>query len=162
VPAKSLLVRLGGLLLVIGSCAALLSACGSSRSGFVSDANSECAKYQQRLDAKTPPKTTRQGIDYALNYFTDLDLAVTSLREMSLPGSEAGQIRQLWLNPAQHALAGFQSNLKVIRKASLADNSATVNRQLNELRHLGSKGVDAHYLESLGVSKCLPLFGTPA
>jgi hypothetical protein len=149
-------------LATLGSCAALLTGCGNSRSGFVSDANSECAKYQQRLDAKSPPKTTRAGIDYALNYYTDLDLAVSALREIRLPSADADAIHSRWLDPTQHALSAFRTNLQIIRKASLDDDSATVHKQLDELRHVGSKGVDAKYLESLGVSRCIPLFGTPA
>jgi predicted small secreted protein len=144
----------------VASCATLLAGCGTDRAGFVSDANSACAKYQQRLDGKPLPKTTRQGIDYALNYYTDLDLAVSALRTLSLPGTEAAEIKSRWLDPAQRSVAGFMRNLQIIRKASLDGDSGTVDRQLDELRHIGSQGVDAHYLRSLGVNRCIPLFGT--
>lgn len=147
---------------VLATAGALLAGCGNDRSSFVSAANSDCTKYQQRLDGKALPKTTRQGIDYALNYFTDLDLAVSALNEISLPHSEAAEIRSRWLDPAKQSLSDFRTNLQIIRKASLSGDAATVDRQLDELRHLGSKGVDASYLKSLGVSACVPLFGTPA
>ncbi len=145
----------------VASCATLLAGCGTDRSKFVSRANSACVKYQHRLDGKPLPKTTRQGIDYALNYYTDLDLAVSALRTLSLPGADAAEIKSKWLNPAQQSVAGFIRNLQIIRKASVDGDSGTVDRQLEELRHVGSHGVDAHYLRSLGVNSCISLFGTP-
>jgi hypothetical protein len=79
---------------------------------------------------------------------------------LSLPGTEAAEIKSRWLDPAQRSVAGFMRNLQIIRKASLDGDSGTVDRQLDELRHIGSQGVDAHYLRSLGVNRCIPLFGT--
>jgi uncharacterized protein YceK len=153
--------RLVVLLAVLGTAVALLTGCSTTRSKFVSNANDQCVKYQQRLDAKAPPKTTRHGIDYALNYYTDLDLAVSALNTMALPSADAKQIRDRWFKPAQRSLAAFRTNLETIRKASMDGNSGLVDQQLSLLQHVGSQGVDAHYLESLGVSRCIPLFGTP-
>jgi len=149
------------ILAVFGVAAALLTGCSTTRSKFVQNANNECAKYQQRLDAKSPPKSTRHGIDFALNYYTDLDLAVSALNTMALPSADASQIRDRWFKPAQRSLEAFRTNLETIRKASVDGDSGLVDEQLNLLLHVGSQGVDAQYLKSLGVSRCLPLFGTP-
>ena len=157
-----MLRRLAVVVAAVAALAVLLSGCSTTRSKFVSNANNECAKYQKRLDAKVLPTTTKRGINYALNYYTDLDLAESALNEMALPKADAKEIRERWLNPAQQALSEFRKNLQVIRKASMDGDSATVDHQLDLLWHLGSKGVDAQYLKSLGVSRCIPLFGTPA
>jgi|SRR5579875_3184911 len=157
-----MLRRFAAVLAAVAAIAVVLSGCSTTRSKFVSNANNECAKYQKRLDAKALPTSTKRGINYALNYYTDLDLAESALNEMALPKSDAKQIRDRWLDPAQHALSAFRKNLQVIRKASMDGDTATVNHQLDLLWHLGSEGVDAQYLKSLGVSQCIPLFGTPA
>jgi hypothetical protein len=146
---------------VVAATAAMLTGCSTTRSKFVSSANDQCAKYEQRLNAKVLPKTTKAGIDYALNYYTDLDLAESALNEMSLPKADAKEIQDRWLKPAQRSLSAFRSNLQIIRKASMDGDSGTVDHQLDLLWHLGSKGVDGQYLKSLGVSRCIPLFGTP-
>jgi hypothetical protein len=157
-----MLRRLAAAVVAVAAVAALSTGCSTTRSKFVSNANDQCAKYGQRLNAKVHPKTTKAGIDYALNYYTDLDLAESALNEMSLPKSDAKQIKERWLDPAQRSLAAFRGNLQIIRKASIDGDSGTVDHQLDLLWHLGSKGVDAQYLKSLGVSRCIPLFGTPA
>lgn len=154
--------RLAAAFVAVAAIAALSTGCSTTRSKFVSNANDQCAKYEQRLKAKALPKTTKAGIDYALNYYTDLDLAESALNEMSLPKADAKEIKERWLNPAQRSLAAFRSNLQIIRKASMDGDSGTVDHQLDLLWHLGSKGVDAQYLKSLGVSSCIPIFGTPA
>lgn len=157
-----MLRRFAAVVAAAAATAVLLTGCSTTRSKFVSNANDQCAKYQHRLNAKVLPKTTKAGINYALNYYTDLDLAVSALNEIALPKADAKQIRQRWLEPAQHSLAAFRKNLLIIKKASMDGDSATVDHQLTLLWHLGSKGVDAQYLRSLGVSRCIPLFGTPA
>lgn len=154
--------RLAAAALAVAAIAVMLTGCSTTRSKFVSSANDQCAKYEQRLKAKSLPKTTKAGINYALNYYTDLDLAESALNEMSLPKADAKDIRDRWLRPAQRSLAAFRGNLQIIRKASMDGDSGTVDRQLDLLWHLGSKGVDAQYLKSLGVTQCIPIFGTPA
>lgn len=146
----------------VAAIAVLLAGCSTTRSKFVSNANKQCAKYEHRLKAKVLPKTTKAGINYALNYYTDLDLAESALNEMALPSADAKDIKDRWLHPAQRSLAAFRKNLQIIRKASMDGDSTTVDHQLDLLWHLGSKGVDADYLKSLGVSRCIPLFGAPA
>jgi len=149
-------------MLIITACLVAVAGCGGqSRSSFVSKANHECVKAEHQLDAKRLPRTTADGIDYALNYYTGLDLAVSTLREMSLPHRDAATLRRRWLDPAQHALTRFLSvDMPRIRAASRSGDSATVNNELRRLERAGSDGVDAGYLKDLGVSSCLPLFGT--
>jgi len=115
----------------------------------------------QRTDPRQFFPPARSVIVVALNYYTDLDLAVSSLNTMALPAADADQIRARWFKPAQRSLEAFRSNLETIRKASVDGDSGLVDQQLALLQHVGSQGVDAQYLKSLGVSRCLPLFGTP-
>ncbi|HVX43721.1 MAG TPA: hypothetical protein VHC49_07535 [Mycobacteriales bacterium] len=140
--------------------AVLLAGCGTSRSDYVSEANKTCVSNKRGLDNKHKPKTTHDGIDYALNYFTDLDKAVSRLRELSPPGKDKSQLRKLWLDPAKRSLGEFfDHDLPLIRRASNDGDAATVDRELQRLRHIAGQGVDQDYLRSVGLTGCLDMFG---
>lgn len=138
----------------------LCSGCAASRSSFVSEANETCSRYAQRIDDKTLPSTPQQGIQYAIGYYTELDLAVSTLRGLRLPSHDARDLRTRWLIPAQRSLAGFQPQLQTIRTASLAGDGAQVDALLARLRGVGGAGVDGAYLDSLGLTSCHTLFAS--
>lgn len=147
------------ILAICVTAAALLSGCGTSRSDYVAEANKTCVSNKRGLDNKHKPKTTQAGIDYALNYFTDLDKAVSRLRELREPGRHSKDLHRYWLDPAAKSLGSFfDHNLPLIRMASNDGDAATVHRQLQALRHAAGQNVDQHYLRSAGLTGCLGLF----
>lgn len=150
---------IGGVVGVLGA-ALLLSGCGigTNRAGFVKAANKACSANYHGLQAKAHPKTTKQGIDFALNYYAGLDLAVSTLHEMSKPSHDAKQLDSRWIDPAQHSLDGFKPNLVTIRAASNSGDAKVVDEQLFKLRHVIGQGVDQNYLRSYGLNQCVPLF----
>lgn len=150
----------GTIVALLAAVAVLLAGCGTSRSDYVSEANKTCVSNKRGLDNKHKPKTTQAGIDYALNYFTDLDKAVSRLREIEAPGKDEKNLHKLWLDPAKKSLGSFfDHNLPLIRKASNDGDAATVDRELQQLRHVAGQGVDQNYLRSIGLTGCLDLFG---
>lgn len=157
------MVRFGGRAagaVALLTAALLLAGCGTSRSDYVAEANKTCVSNKRGLDNKHKPKTTQAGIDYALNYFTDLDKAVSRLREMRAPGQDEPKLHKLWLDPAKRSLGAFYDHdLPRIRQASNDGDAATVQRELQRLRHIAGQGVDRDYLRSVGLTGCLDLFG---
>lgn len=137
----------------------VVAGCGVSQSSFAAAANRICARADQQVAAIPTPTTAARGISYALSYYTSVDLAVSNLRRLRLPSADAAALRARWLDPAQRALAGFRPRLQAIRRASLAGDAAAVDAGLHRLRRVTRTGVDAGYLASVGVVKCLPLFG---
>lgn len=137
----------------------LVAGCAASRSSFAAEANRICARADRHIAAIPRPTAAARGISYALSYYTNVDLAVSNLRRLRLPSRDAAALRARWLDPAQRALAAFRPQLQRIRLASLAGDEATVDTWLRRLRHVGRTGVDGRYLASVGVVKCLPLFG---
>lgn len=135
-----------------------VAGCGTNRSSFVSEANETCQRYADRIDHKSPPKTPRQGIAYAIGYYTELDLAVSTLRGMRLPAADATRLRRDWLHPAQRALVDYRPQLDAMRTASNADDGPRVDALLAGLHRLPGTGVDGAYLGSLGLTRCRTLF----
>lgn len=151
-------LRLGGsaiLLVCAVLSAALLAGCGTSRSDYIASANSSCKGDQHGLDNKHKPKTTQDGIDYALNYFTDLDKAVSQIREMREPSKQSADLHRLWLDPARQSLKHFfHHDLPRIRRASNDGDAAVVHRELQKLHHVAGQGVDEAYLRRIGLTAC--------
>ena len=153
-------------LVAVGTAVVLLAVstgCSVGRpSGFVARSNDTCATATKMVNALKKPSDPGAALAYALDRYTALEHAVSTLTDSSLPGGPAGRdLRDSWLRPARASLRTGDDDLTRLRDAVRRHDDASAADAFGSAAMAGTSGVDTTLLRARGLTKCAALF-TPA
>lgn len=153
------------LVAVVTAAVVLAASAGCSvgrPSGFVARSNDTCATATKTVSALKKPSDPRAALAYALDRYTALEHAVSTLTDSSLPGGPAGRdLRDSWLRPARASLRTGDDDLSRLRDAVRRHDDAGAALAFGSAALAGTSGVDTTLLRARGLIKCATLF-TPA
>jgi hypothetical protein len=152
---------LRGALLV--AAVAVLAGCSVGQpSGFVARSNDTCSTAAKVVDALKAPHDPKAALEYALDRYTAVEHAVSTLTDSSLPGGQAGRaLRERWLRPARASLRAGNDELGLLRDAVRHRDGAGTAAAFGSAATAGTAGVDTALLRAKGLTRCATLF-TPA
>lgn len=149
--------------LAAGLLAITVAGCSSGGSGYVSRSNHTCADARKTITGLKAPADPKAGLAYALDRYTAIEHAVSTLTDSSLPGGSTGRdLRERWLRPARASLEAGDHELSQLRDAARAGDRATASSAFTAATAAGTAGVDTALLRSRSLSTCAALFTASA
>jgi hypothetical protein len=149
---------LGALILLSSG---LLCACGDS-TGFTERTEHTCATAATSIDALARPATPADGLRYALDRYSAIELAVSTVTDSRLPTGTAGaELRARWLRPARASLGSGWSDLSALQRAVHDGQAPAAATAFTAAAQAGAVSVDTGLLSADGLPTCAALFGSP-
>jgi len=153
-----------GLLAIVGSIGSIgLASCSvGGSSGFVTRSNRTCADATKTIVALKAPRDPQAALAYALDRYVQVEHAVSTLTDSSLPGGADGRdLRDRWLRPARASLRTADTSLNRLRDAVRDSDRGGVSAAFAAAAEAGTSGVDTALLRGRALSACATLF-TPS
>lgn len=137
-----------------------LAGCTVGRpSGFSARSNDTCRDATAVIDALDAPHDAVSTLGYALDRYTAVERAVSTLTDSSLPAGQRGrELRERWLRPARASLQAAGDELSRLRDAVRHDDDGAVAQAFADASEAGTAGVDATMLRAQGLTDCAALF----
>ena len=158
---RALAAGLLTIVLSIGSIGLASCSLGGS-SGFVTRSNHTCADATKTIEALKSPRDPHAALAYALDRYVQVEHAVSTLTDSSLPGGADGRdLRDRWLRPARASLRTADASLNRLRDAVHDGDLDGVSSAFAAAAEAGTSGVDTALLRTRGLDACSTLF-TPA
>ncbi len=153
-------MRLVPLVAVAAVAAVAVAGCSVGQpTGFVSRSNDTCATATKVVDALKAPRDPGAALAYALDRYTALEHAVSTLTDSSLPGGKSGRdLRERWLRPARASLRAGDDEMARLRDAVRRRDDAAAAVAFGSAAMAGTSGVDTTLLRTRGLIKCATLF----
>jgi hypothetical protein len=128
--------------------------------GFTARSNSYCRDTTTVIAKLVTPTSPKTQLQFALDRYTDIERLVSELTDATRPGgTEGDQLNQRWLRPARASLTDGRAVLAQLRSAANAGDRAGATTRFGESLAIGTVGVDAAYLRSVGLTDCADAFG---
>jgi hypothetical protein len=158
---RALAAGLLTIVLSIGSIGLASCSLGGS-SGFVTRSNHTCADATKTIEALKSPRDPHAALAYALDRYVQVEHAVSTLTDSSLPGGAVGRdLRDRWLRPARASLRTADTSLNRLRDAVRDGDRNGVSSAFAAAAEAGTSGVDTALLRERALSACATLF-TPS
>jgi hypothetical protein len=145
---------------LVFAVAVALTGCTVGRpSGFTARSNDTCRTATKAIGALAAPHDQAAALAYALDRYTAVELAVSTLTDSSLPAGRRGrELRERWLRPARASLQAADDELTQLRDALRRHDRATAARAFASASVSGTDGVDTSLLRTQGLTDCATLF----
>jgi hypothetical protein len=137
-----------------------LAGCTIGRpTGFTARSNDTCRSAAREIDALDTPRDPGTALAYALDRYTAVERAVSTLTDSGLPGGSSGRVlRERWLRPARTSLTAAGDDLLRLRTAVRRRDSAAAALAFGSAADAGTAGVDTTLLRARGLTACAVLF----
>ncbi len=147
-------------LVAVAAVAAAVAGCSVGQpTGFVARSNDTCTTATKVIDALKAPRDPGAALAFALDRYTALEHAVSTLTDSSLPGGQSGrELRERWLRPARASLRGADDELARLRAAVRRRDGAAAKVAFGSAAMAGTSGVDTTLLRTRGLTRCATLF----
>jgi hypothetical protein len=137
---------------------ALLTGCGES-TPFAQRTEHTCATASATITGLSAPVNPSTGLKFALDRFSAMDLAVSTVTDSSLPSGSAGaQLRERWLVPARASLATGRTALAALQRAVHQGDDQAAATEFTIAAAAGTAAVDPSVLTATGLPECAALF----
>ena len=146
--------------LVTVLAAATLAGCAVGQpSGFTARSNDTCRTAIRAIEALDAPRNATAALAYALDRFTAVEHAVSTLTDSSLPGGQSGRdLRDRWLRPARASLESADHDLDRLRDAVRSNDHDEAVHAFAAAVQAGTAGIDTGLLRTRGLTTCASLF----
>jgi hypothetical protein len=150
-----------GLTLALGALAlAGCSSSGPATAHATVQAQDACRGADQSIAGLAPPTDPAAGLRYALDRYSAIELAVSTVTDSSLPAG--APLRRSWLDPAQSSLRTGRPALSTLQQAVAHHDPAAAGTAFAVAARAGSLGPDVlAAVGRAGLPECTQLF-TPA
>ena len=137
-----------------------LAGCTVGRpTGFTARSNDTCREATKVIDTLDAPHDAAASLAYALDRYTAVERAVSTLTDSSLPGGQRGrELRERWLRPARASLEAADDELLRLRAAVRRHDDGAVAQAFADASGAGTRGVDTTLLRARGLTDCAALF----
>jgi len=137
-----------------------LAGCTVGRpSGFTARSNDTCRDATKVIDALHVPRDPVTALGYALDRYTAVERAVSTLTDSSLPAGQRGrELRERWMRPARASLEAAGDELLRLRDAVRRHDDGAVAQAFADASDAGTHGVDTTLLRTRGLTDCATLF----
>ncbi len=136
------------------------SSSGNTTAHATVQAQDACRDADQSIAQLAAPADPAAGLRYALDRYSAIELAVSTVTDSSLPSG--APLRRTWLDPAQASLRIGRPALSTLQQAVSHHDPATAGTAFAVAARAGSIGPDAlAAVGRAGLTQCTQLF-TPA
>ncbi len=145
---------------LVFAVAVALTGCTVGRpSGFTARSNDTCRDATKVIEALHAPRDAVTALGYALDRYTAVERAVSTLTDSSLPAGQRGrELRERWLRPARGSLEAAGAELLRLRDAVRRHDNGAVAPAFADASEAGTNGVDTTLLRARGLTDCATLF----
>jgi hypothetical protein len=146
--------------LVAGAVVATLTGCTvGGPTGFTARSDHTCREATNAIGALDAPHDAVTTLAYALDRYTAVERAVSTLTDSSLPAGQRGrELRERWLRPARASLEAADDELLRLRDAVRHRDDGAVAQAFADAAEAGTQGVDTTLLRARGLTDCAALF----
>ncbi|HEY2984092.1 MAG TPA: hypothetical protein VGJ38_08070 [Jatrophihabitantaceae bacterium] len=145
---------------LVVAVAVTLTGCTVGRpSGFTARSDDTCRDATKVIEALHAPRDAVTALGYALDRYTAVERAVSTLTDSSLPAGQRGrELRERWLRPARASLEAAGDELLRLRDAVRRHDDGAVAQAFADASEAGTHGVDTTLLRARGLTDCATLF----
>ena len=147
-------------MLVAGAVVATLTGCTvGGPTGFTARSDHTCREAMNAIGALDAPHDAVTALAYALDRYSAVERAVSTLTDSSLPAGQRGrELRERWLRPARASLEAADDELLRLRDAVRHRDDGAVAQAFADAAEAGTQGVDTTLLRARGLTDCAALF----